>query len=76
MRTAFGRDGGPWPSLNKISWMISIEPFTNPASVYKLALSIMCAPLVSSRRASRPFAILESALDASRPVFTAWILAM
>ncbi|PKK60322.1 hypothetical protein RhiirC2_793499 [Rhizophagus irregularis] len=74
--TAIGREGGPWFSWKSISSIIPTEPLTSPVSTDKFALSITRAPLDNNNCASRPFAVSESALEASLPpVCTARTLA-
>eukprot|EP00493_Phyllostaurus_siculus_P003468 UN03483 len=44
----FGREGGPSPSANMMSFMIPIDPFTSPYSHNRLALNIILAPITIS----------------------------
>ncbi|GES76659.1 hypothetical protein RCL_jg17301.t1 [Rhizophagus clarus] len=50
-----------------ISSTVPTEPLTSPVSTNKLVLSITHAPLDNNNWASRPFAVSETALEASLP---------
>ena len=47
--------------------IVPIAPFTRPVATQRFAVSITLAFLVNNNSGSRPFAISESAFEASEP---------
>ena len=73
--TAKGRLGGP-PLWWQMAWTVPIAPFTRPASVHRLDVSITLAPRARQMTGSSPEASSEDALLALGPVWTALMVAI